>query len=41
MVIILIAPDDKWVKIVDNVAESSAKQALKQEAQDYLKTHSK
>ncbi|KAI8904722.1 hypothetical protein EDD86DRAFT_212655 [Gorgonomyces haynaldii] len=33
------APDDKWVKIVENVAEGTKRQALKAEAEKYLKEH--
>jgi hypothetical protein len=33
------APDDKWVKMVENVAEASRQQKLKAEAEEYLKKH--
>ncbi|KAJ3274489.1 hypothetical protein HDV01_002617 [Terramyces sp. JEL0728] len=35
------APDDKWVGICDNVRESSAQTAMKQEAEKYLREHKK
>jgi hypothetical protein len=33
------APDDKWVKMVEIVAEASRQQKLKVEAETYLKKH--
>jgi hypothetical protein len=32
-----LAPDDKWVKIVENGAESTERQALKTQAEEWLK----